>query len=116
MKSPLAKLVLGIALVTAACTDKSARATADSDLARDLALASSQPAQPLALQDTNVAPAPTPAAAPKPDIPAPVKTRTAPKPKPKPQPVAQAPAPQNAPVIVPTAVVPAAAPAAAPIR
>jgi hypothetical protein len=52
-------LVAAIALV-AACGDRSRQASADSDLANDLALANQTPAVPL-LRDTALAPAPAPA-------------------------------------------------------
>jgi hypothetical protein len=112
MKSPLAMSALGLALLTAACGDRSAsaRAKADSSLARDLALASSQATQPT-FQDTAVARAPAPAAQPREDAPAPVRTRVAERPRPQ-QPVVETPAPQTAPTVIPQATVPAAAPAA----
>lgn len=116
MKSSLAKLALGAALVSVACRDNSAnaRARADSDLARDLALAGAQTQQPQAtFKDTSISPEPTRAAtSPKPEVPAPVKRRTEPKPAPKPRVVAQTPAPEPPPVAVPQIVTPAPAPAA----
>ena len=61
MKSSLAKLALGAALLSVACRDNAAnaRAKADSDLARDLALAGPKPQQPTTFKDTTVAQAPT---------------------------------------------------------
>jgi hypothetical protein len=107
---------IGVALlVAAACGDKSAkaRAAADSDLARDLALASTQPAAQPTFQDTTVAPSPTPAKHVEQQTLAPVRTRVARQPKREtPRPVAQAPAPQPAPI--PVSIAPAAAPAALP--
>jgi hypothetical protein len=107
---------VGVALfVATACTDRAAkaRAAADSDLARDLALASSQPAAQATFQDTTVAPAPTPAKRVENEPPAPVRTRTARQPKREtPKPVAQTPAPQ--PIPTPVVMAPAAAPAPAP--
>ena len=107
---------IGVALlVAAACGDRSAnaRAAADSDLARDLALASSQPATQPTFQDTTVAPAPTPAKHVEQQTLEPVRTRVARQPKREtPRPVAQTPAPQPAPI--PVSVAPAAAPAAIP--
>lgn len=119
MRNTPAKLLLGIALATAAaCADKTTKTVqADSTLARDLALASSQPAQPT-FQDTAIAPAPAKAAeAPKREAPAPVRRRTTPTPTPR-QEVAQAPAPQpqqtQPPVVIPQAEAPAPTPA--PVR
>ena len=109
MKHSLAKLALGAALLSAACRDKAAneRAKADSDLARDLALASAQTQQPAAFTDTAMSPEPTVAAPkPKPQVPAPVKRRTEPKPEPKPRVVAQAPAPAPEPPPAPAAAEP----------
>jgi hypothetical protein len=120
--------VIGVALVAAtACGDKAAnaRAAADSDLARDLALASSQPAAQTTFQDTTVAPTPTPAKRVEHAPPAPVRTRTARQPKRQtPRPVVRTPAPQPvqtpvvmAPTPTPTPTptpAPAEAPAAAP--
>lgn len=106
----------------AACGDRGAqsKATADSQLARDLALASQQPSQQPTFQDTAIAPTPKPAPA----------TETAPVPQPRarsprrPQPRAEAPRPVSPPpptqtsVSQPTQVAqaPAPAPAAAPAR
>jgi hypothetical protein len=104
-----------VLLVAAACGDKSAkaRAAADSDLARDLALAGSQPAAQPTFQDTTVAPTPTPAKHIEKEPPAPVRTRTAKQPKREtPQPIVRTPAPQPAPT--PVVVAPAPAPAAGP--
>jgi len=115
MRNTTAKLLLGIALASAAaCADKAKEtANADSALAADLALASAQTAQPT-FQDTAVAPAPAKAAeAPKREAPAPVRTRTAPQPKRQEQ-IVQAPAPQpQPPAIVPQSVAPAPTPAPA---
>jgi hypothetical protein len=108
--------MIGVALLAAtACTDKAAkdRAAADSELARDLALASSQPAAQPTFQDTSVAPAPTPAKVVEKQPPAPVRTRTARQPRREtPRPVVQAPVPQPTPT--PAVVAPAPATAAAP--
>jgi len=104
-----------VLLIAAACGDKSAkaRAAADSDLARDLALAGSQPAAQPTFQDTTVAPTPTPAKHIEKEPPAPVRTRAAKQPKREtPQPIVRTPAPQPAPT--PVVVAPAPAPAAAP--
>ncbi|MGE5101423.1 MAG: YMGG-like glycine zipper-containing protein [Deltaproteobacteria bacterium] len=110
--------IAGVALLVAtACGDRSAkaRATADSDLARDLALAGSQPVAQPTFQDTTVAPAPTAAKRVDKEPPAPVRTHTARQPKREtPRPVVQTPAPQPAPTPVLAAPVPAPAPAAAP--
>ena len=113
MSSSITKFALGAALLTVACRDNAAnaRARADSDLARDLALAGAQTAQPTqpTFKDTAVAPSPTLAAPPKHnDQPAPVHVRT--KPKPVPQAVAQAPAPQPPPAMVPAPIMPAPTP------
>ena len=120
MTTRIAKLTLGLALLTMACGDKAKKMAEqpDSSLARDLALAGAQTAQPPTFQDTSVAPAQAKAApAPKKEAPAPVHTRTAPKPKREPPTaVAQAPAPQQAPVVVPQPMTPAPAPAAAAIQ
>lgn len=113
---------LGAAFLgAAACSDKTAntRAQADSELARDLALANAQPAQPAAFTDTSVAPTPTPASKAKQGPPATERTHTSRKPKvetPPPQPmkrVAQAPE-QSPPTPVQQAPQPAPPPAAAP--
>ncbi|MDB4878164.1 MAG: hypothetical protein JWM41_4610 [Gemmatimonadetes bacterium] len=100
-------------LSAAACSDKAkSRAATDSALAKDLALAGQQTAQPT-FQDTSIAPAPTQAARAKQDAPAPVRARTARQPKPAaPQRVAQTPVP--APVPAPAMHIPAAV--AAPIH
>jgi len=109
---------IGVAMLAAtACADKAAkdRAAADSALARDLALASSQPAAQPTFQDTTVAPAPTPAKRVEQQPPAPVRTRTARQPKREtPRPVAQTPAPQPSQTPVQVAAAPAPVPAAAP--
>jgi hypothetical protein len=104
-----------VLLTVAACADKAKRTAAtDSILARDLALAGQQTANPT-FQDTAVAPAPKPAAQAPKEPPAPVRTRTAQKPKTQvPKQVAQAPAPAPAPVVQPPTTV-ISAPAAAPI-
>jgi hypothetical protein len=105
-----------------ACGDRGAqKAAADSELTRDLALASQQPSQQPTFQDTAIAPTPKPAPA--------KETAPAPQPRARPprrqQPQTEAPRPvspppQPAPVAVtqPTEVVqtPAPAPAAAPAR
>lgn len=103
-------IVSVVLLAATACADKAAkaRAAADSDLARDLALANSQPAAPPTFQDTTVAPTPTPATRVDREPPPPVRARAATQPKRlTPRPVVQTPAPHP----VPTAVVAAAAPA-----
>jgi hypothetical protein len=96
----------------AACGDKSKRTAAtDSDLARDLALAGSQPVNPT-FQDTAVAPAPTQAGRAQ-EAPASARTRANLPPLSKrPAPVTQSPAPEPAPTTV--AQTPAVAPAPAP--
>ncbi|HWH49903.1 MAG TPA: YMGG-like glycine zipper-containing protein [Gemmatimonadaceae bacterium] len=113
---------LGAAFLgAAACSDKSAnaRAQADSELARDLALAGAQPTQPTAFTDTSVAPTPSPASKATQGPPATQHTHTSRKPKvetPPPRPVkqvAQAPE-QSPPTPVQQAPQPAPAPAAAP--
>ncbi|MGH7619242.1 MAG: YMGG-like glycine zipper-containing protein [Gemmatimonadaceae bacterium] len=117
MKIRIAPLAIGLALITAACGDRTKKAPqADSSLARDLALAGNQTANPT-FQDTAVAPAPAKAAAaPKKEAPAPVKTRTSPPRHHQPTQVAQAPAPApQPPVVVPQPIAPAPAPVAAPI-
>lgn len=110
--------IIAVALVTAtACGDKAAkaRAAADSDLARDLALASSQPAAQPTFQDTTVAPAPAPAKRVEQAPPAPVRARAAKEPKREtPRPVVQTPAPQPVQTPVVTAPTPTPAPAEAP--
>jgi hypothetical protein len=97
-------------LSAAACSDKTkSSATTDSALAKDLALAGQQTAQPT-FQDTALAPAPTPAATAKKEIPAQLPKRTATKPKTEaPRQVAQAPTPQPAPAPVVQAPIPAVA-------
>lgn len=110
-------LSAGFALIAlSACADKAAKqATADSSLARDLALASAQPAQPT-FQDTAIAPAPRAAALTK-DPPAPTRTRGAPRPETRaPRPTQQAAAQTPAPVQAPQPVGVAPAPAATPAR
>jgi hypothetical protein len=113
---------LGAAFLgAAACSDKSAnaRAQADSELARDLALASAQPTQPTAFTDTSVAPTPSPASKATQGPPATQHTHTSRKPKvesPPPRPVrhvAQAPE-QSPPTPVQQAPQPAPQAAAAP--
>lgn len=127
MKSSLAKVaslrvVTSIALCAlAACgRDKTSdRASADSALARDLALAGQQTSQQPTFQDTTIAPTPEPAPAkqrqriaerePEPRRPAPVPRRQAPEPQrvaqtpPQPQPITSAPAPAPAPIAGPAA-------------
>jgi outer membrane biosynthesis protein TonB len=106
----------------AACGDRGAqsKAAADSDLTRDLALASQQPAAQPTFQDTAVAPTPKPAPA-KETAPVPQPRARAPRrPEPRaevPRPVSPPPSTQ-APVVQPTPVAqaPAPAPAAAPAR
>lgn len=113
IRAASAMLVL---MAAAACSDKAAKkAAADSALARDLALAGAQPAQPT-FQDTAIAPAPTPASRAKQEPPAPVRTKTSQRPITQaPRPVAQAPVPQTVPVQAPV-VAPAPAPAPAPAQ
>lgn len=115
--------LLVLAALLAACSDKAkSRAAADSDLARDLALASTQTQQQPTFQDTSVAPAPAKAAVvkEKPPAPAPVRTRVAEKPvvhTPKPVPPPQKQQKQQAPAPAPAQVVaqtPAPAPAVVP--
>lgn len=125
MRDPRAKLARAAArgaammaltvFALAACTSKTdSRAAADSALARDLALASSQTAQPT-FQDTAIAPATAPAQQAKEQPPTPVRARATPKPKPQPpkqvvetpsprpvsNPATSAPAPTPAPVAAP---------------
>lgn len=108
--------LLSVFVVAAACSSDSARkAQTDSTLARDLALASSQPAQPT-FQDTAIAPAPVQAGRAKapPEL---VKThvatkRTPPARKPAPTPTPQ---PVEAPAPAPVATIPAPTPAPAPV-
>jgi hypothetical protein len=112
MASPVARLIVGAALVTAACSDKSAQSnsSADSTLARDLALASASTAAPT-FKDAPVTPPDTPATAPK-EVARPPRAQVKPAPKPpverpaaapvpvpQPAPQQQAPAPQ--PVAIP---------------
>ena len=118
---PLRAWTIGIALLAAACSDRSAkRPSVDSDLARDLALAGTgtQAAQPT-FQDTAMAPAPTPAARAKQQPPAPVRTRAGhtppPKVEPPPQRVAQAP-PSQQPTPAPVTQAAAPAPGPAPVH
>jgi hypothetical protein len=103
--------LLSAAIAATACSDQAAKqARTDSSLARDLALAGTQTAQPT-FQDTSVSPAPV-KAAPEKKEPAPlVRTRTTPPPpKPRPETISQpAPAPVTTPQVVASA--PAAAPA-----
>jgi hypothetical protein len=113
---------IGITLITlTACRDKAGGPGADSALAKDLALAGQQTAQPT-FKDTAIAPAPAPASKAKQSPPAPVQAPAATKPKPKPKveapqtvaltpPPAPIPAPVQAPVPVPVAPAPAPAPA-----
>ncbi len=117
-KAPFRAVTIGLALIAAsACADKAAKSGAvDSSLARDLALAGSQTAQPTTFQDTAVSPAPTPAPAAKTrhEEPAPVRTRVAQRPVTQtPRPEAPPPTPAQ-PAPAPVAQAPAAAPAAAP--
>jgi hypothetical protein len=111
--------LLGAAILMAAsaCRDNAAKTAAtDSSLARDLALASSQAAQPT-FQDTALSPAPTQAGRAKEEPPAPVKAKAAQKPvtqSPKPTHVAVQPPPAATPAATPVTV--AAAPAPAPAR
>lgn len=99
-------------LAVAACSDKTkSAATADSTLAKDLALAGQQTAQPT-FQDTAIAPTPTPASIDKKAPPAPVRA-TAGKKTETPRRVAQAPAatpaPQRAPSPITQEPIPAVA-------
>jgi hypothetical protein len=100
-------------VIAAACSNDAAkRAQTDSSLARDLALAGAQPAQPT-FQDTAIAPAPVQAGRAK-APPAPVKTHVASKPSnPTPRKPVREPIPQptEAPAPAPVATVPAPAPA-----
>ena len=106
--------MIGAALMSAAaCTDRAAkeRAQADSDLARDLALAGAQPANPT-FQDTAVAPAPAPASHATQGPPATAETHVARRPRvqtPRHVDVAQAPAPSPTPAPVTQAPITAAA-------
>lgn len=110
MKAQLATLTLGIALLSAACGDRGSQsAQADSNFARDLALASAQTPTP-SFQDTAIAPAPVKAAvAPKKETPAPVRKPTPPAPK-KETPATQQQAPAPVPVPQPQTVAPTPAP------
>jgi len=100
-------------IVAAACSkDGADKAQTDSSLARDLALASAQPAQPT-FQDTAIAPAPVQASRAK-TPPEPVKTHTATRPRnPRPRvserPSTPQPQPTEAPTPAPVAVAPAPA-------
>jgi hypothetical protein len=105
---------VAVLLLAAACADKSRSGPGtDSALARDLALANQQTAQPT-FQDTAVAPAPTPASIAKNNPPTPARARVGHEPnKPKveqPRRVAQAPTTQP----TPTVQIPAPAPAPTP--
>jgi outer membrane biosynthesis protein TonB len=105
--------LLGAAIAATACSDQAAKqAKTDSALARDLALAGTQTAQPT-FQDTSVSLAPVKAAPEVKEPPAPVRTRTTPPPpKPRPQTVSQpAPAPVTTPQVVASAPAPATTPA-----
>jgi hypothetical protein len=113
---------LSLALACAAsCGDRAAnaRAAADSDLARDLALAGNSSAQPT-FQDTAIAPAPTPASRAKANAPAPTRVRAGNTAEPKvqrerPQHVAQTPVQQTpAAIPAPQPAAPAPTPAPAP--
>jgi hypothetical protein len=101
-------------IVAAACSKDAAKtAQADSALARDLALASAQPAQPT-FQDTAIAPAPVQAGRAKtPPIPTKTHVDSRPSnPRPRtPAPRAPIPQPTEAPAPAPVATVPAPAPA-----
>lgn len=122
MKSPMARPTRSVRvwsigltlLLAAACSDNSAkaRAVADSDLARDLALAGTQTVAPQAtFQDTATAPAPTPASRAKHEPPAPVRTHVSHKPRIE-APVVEHPAP---PPPTPAPVISTPAPTAAPL-
>jgi hypothetical protein len=113
MKAPRIAVALLVAL--AACSDKSkSAAAADSNLARDLALAGAQPVNPT-FQDTAVSPAPVQAGRAKEQPPEPVRARASLPPLSKrPAPVAQLPVPQPAPA--PVAQAPIVAPAPGPAR
>lgn len=108
----VASLAAVLAVAAACSNDAAKKAQTDSSLARDLALASAQPAQPM-FQDTALAPAPVQAGRAK-TPPTPVKTRVASRPSnPTPRTPARQPAPQptEAPAPAPVATVPAPAPA-----
>lgn len=116
-------VAIGALLAIAACSDKAKQqAAADSDLARDLALAGAQTMQPQpTFQDTSVAPAPEQAGRAKNAPPAPTRTHASTKPVVHtPKPVPQSPPPQpvqtqaQAPTPAPIAPAPTPAPAAAP--
>ena len=114
--------VIGLALgLCAACSDReSARASSDSSLARDLALANAQTAAAPTFQDTANAPAPAPAsrAQERTERPAPVRTHTARRPEvqpPQPQSRTAAPPPTTQSPVMP-APAPAQLPAPAPAR
>lgn len=106
---------LGVALAAAAaCSRGDRQASTDSALARDLALASAQPAQPM-FQDTAIAPEPVQAGrakAPPEPVKAPAATRRT---TPKPRTPVREPAPQPVETPAPAPVVVAAAPAPAPV-
>jgi hypothetical protein len=114
MASFRAALLGSAIIVAAACSkDGANKAQTDSSLARDLALASAQPAQPT-FQDTAIAPAPTQAGRAK-APPEPVRTHVAARPSnPAPRRTQPAPPPQQtqAPAPAPVAVAPAPAPVA----
>jgi hypothetical protein len=122
MRNPMAKVAhtqarrAGTVALTlfalAACNKTDGRAAADSALARDLALASSQTTQPT-FQDTAIAPAPTPVQQAKEEPPAPARTRARPKPQP-PKQVVETPAPRPVVNAVTSAPEPTPGPAAAP--
>jgi hypothetical protein len=107
--------LLALTAAAACGSDKSTvRATADSDLARDLALAGAQPVQPT-FQDTAIAPAPTQAGRAKQEPPAPVRTHASTRPVVQtPRSVSNVPAPVQQPAPQPTPAAVAAAPSAAP--
>ena len=110
-------LSAGLALIAlSACADKAAKqAATDSSLARDLALASAQPAQPT-FQDTALAPTPQQAGLAK-EPPTPTRTRAAQRPETRaPRPTQQVATQTPAPVPAPQPVAAAPAPAAAPAR
>jgi hypothetical protein len=103
MSSPIARLIIGVTLVTAACSDKSVQVNgrADSALARDLALASASTAAPT-FKDGPATPPETLAAMPRKEVappataPAPRRTKpTIEKPVEAPTPTAVQPAPQQ---------------------
>jgi hypothetical protein len=104
---------LTAAVVAAAgCSRGDKKAETDSTLARDLALASAQPAMPT-FQDTAIAPAPVQAGRAK-TPPEPTRAQAAPRrtaPAPRTTPRQPAPQPTEAPAPAPVATVPAPAPA-----